>query len=83
MVTVTVPSLFGWTMNGPASVVPVLFPFAGLVYVMWNATVCVTSRPSEKTVSRYVPTVCRTNGKGQNPTGRVRVRSMWVSVVTG
>src|SRR4051794_22930785 len=52
---------------------------------MWNDTVCATSRPSEKMVSRLVPSVWTTNGNGHvsGPAGIVRVRSKWISVGTG
>ena len=85
MVTVTVPSPFGSITNGPASVVVIDFPLAGFVYVTWKLTAWVTSRPSENTVSRRIPSVWKVNGNGQvfGPAGIVPVRSRCVSLTTG
>ena len=46
MVTVTVPSPFDSMMNGPARAGVAVFPLAGLAYVTWTSSACVTSFPS-------------------------------------
>src|SRR5262245_35427303 len=85
IVTVTVPSAFGSTTNGPPRTVVSTLPLVGFVYVMWKSAACVTSLPLANTVSRSVPSLCTRNGNGQpaGPAGNVNVRSTCVIAVTG